>query len=268
MCMLLIYTYAVSARQTRYLLRDSGDGKIWWGYTDSMTESQIRNTPAENLPRCNLLDADAFFIKYTSAMHRYAGALEDASVFIKHPNIIRHPDMGDPELPAMIKATQKREIWAAEKYRSAPHANICEYKGVITDPKDRVIATVYRRYTMDLRQLVVQTKFLEVLPSAPEPPLHIDYIIAAIKSGMEHIHSLGLVHCDIRPDNVFVDVDIGRVAIGDFDGTNQPGNRLDGRVAMSAVKHTKKGIVGFYVDVGLVKEIEKWLKECRKRAKT
>ena len=268
MCISIVCTYAVNARETRYLLRDSRDGRIWWGCSDTMPESIIKSSKPADLPRCAQLDQEAFFTKYTSKMHRYSGALDNPSVFVKYTNTIRFNDMADPENGPIVKATQEREIWAAEKYRSAPHANICEYLGVVTDAKALVIGTVYRRYTMDLRQLVERTSFLRVLPSPPRPPLHADYIMAAIQSGTHHIHSLGLVHCDIRPDNVFVDVDIGRVVIGDFDGTNEPGNRLLGRTAMSAPKHTTGGIVGFHVDIGLVKEIEDWLEDRRKRAKT
>lgn len=268
MCISLVCTYAVNARETRYLLRDSQDGRIWWGCSDTMPESLIKSSKPADLPRCAQLDQDAFFTKSTRNMHRYPGALDNPCVFVKYTSIIRFKDMADPENGPIVKATQEREIWAAEKYRSAPHANICEYLGVITDAKDFVIGTVYRRYTMDLRQPVERTNFLRVLPSPPSPPLHTDYIMAAIESGMNHIHSLGLVHCDIRPDNIFVDVDIGRVVIGDFDGTNEPGNPLLGRTAMSAPKHTADGLVGFHIDIGLVKEIEDWLQECRKRANT
>ncbi|KAL1592219.1 hypothetical protein SLS60_011296 [Paraconiothyrium brasiliense] len=268
MAITLVHTHATNARQTRYLLRDNTDGKIWWGYS-TRPESEIRSTPPEQLPRCRILDADALFTKLTPSMTRYHGPLNSPSVFIKYHNFIRYDTFEDETAQVDIKATQRREIWAAQKYQSAPHPNICEYMGVVTDVKERVIATVYRRFNMDLWTLVETTSFLKQLASQPANArrqlLNPEYIMSAIKNGMNHIHSMGLVHCDIRPENIFIDTDTGQVAIGDFDGTNTPGQKLCGRHAMRATEYTEGRMVDVRIDVGLVADIEKWFEECRKR---
>jgi serine/threonine protein kinase len=264
----LVHTHAVDGRQTRYLLRDTADGSIWWGCSTEPV-SEIKSTPVEKLPRSGVLDPDAFFTKLTTNMTRYHGALDSPSIFIKHHNFIRYDSFEDKTVQPGLRATQEREIWAAQKYQSAPHPNVCEYMGVVTDVKERVIATVYRRFDMDLWTLIENTNFLKQLASQPAsarpqlPTLH--YIMSAIKSGMNHIHSLGLVHCDIRPANIFIDTDTYQVVIGDFDGTNTPGNLLCGRFAMKAAEHAKGRVVDVGIDVGLVEDIEAWLEECKKR---
>ncbi|KIM49241.1 hypothetical protein M413DRAFT_21497 [Hebeloma cylindrosporum] len=48
------------------------------------------------------------------------------------------------------------------------------------------------------------------------PPLQPDVIISGIKAALDHIHSFGLVHDDIHPDNIMVD-DAGNPIIIDFD---------------------------------------------------
>lgn len=268
MTLTLVHTHAADARQTRYLLRDSKSGSISWGYSYD-TVSSIKSTPPEDLDTCGNLNPDAFCIKRTANMTPYHGALDSPLIFIKHHNFIRYDRFQDPAFQPHIKATQEREIWAAEKYKSAPHPNICEYKGVITDVKERVIATVYRRYDTDLFNLVEYSPYLRTLASQPSdvwtPVPTLDYIVSAIKFGMSHIHSLGLVHCDIRPGNVFVDVSPLQVVIGDFDGTNTPGNELHGRFAQEAAKHTKDRLVDTSIDAGCVEDIEKWLEDCKKR---
>lgn len=264
----LVHTYAADARQTRYLLRDTDDGSISWGYSYD-AESVIKSTPPEDLDRRGNLDPDAFFTKYTANMTRYHGPLDSPLIFIKYHNFIRYDRFEDKTSQPHIKATQEREIWAAEKYRSAPHPNICEYKGIMTDVKGRVIATVYRRFDIDLWTFMENTSYLNYLASQPAnfwPPLpSLDYIMSGIRFGMDHIHSLGLVHCDIRPANIFIDTDTKQVVIGDFDGTNEPGNKLHGRFAQDAAKHTRGGVVDVSIDIGLVEDVEKWLEDCKKR---
>ena len=121
----LVYTYAINARQTHYFVRNNSNGNIWWEHSNTMPESAIKSSPPVNLPRCGHLNPDAFFTKCTSTMHRYSGALENHCVFVKYTNIIRFADMQNPPIPVTVKGTQEREIWAAQKYRSAPHPNIC-----------------------------------------------------------------------------------------------------------------------------------------------
>ncbi|KAL5414007.1 hypothetical protein PMIN04_009218 [Paraphaeosphaeria minitans] len=264
----LVHTYAADARQTRYLLRNTDDGSISWGHSYDPV-SEIKSTPPEDLDRCGNLDPDAFCTKRTTSMTPYHGPLESPLIFIKHHNFIRYDRFEDPTMQTHIKATQEREIWAAEKYRSAPHPNICEYKGVITDTEDRVIATVYRRYDTDLFNLIENSPFLDILASQPSnvwPPVPSpDYIMSAIHFGIRHIHSLGLVHCDIRPGNIFIDTHPMQVVIGDFDGTNTPGNQLQGRFAQGAASHTQGGVVDASIDVGCFEDMVKWLEDCRKR---
>lgn len=56
-------------------------------------------------------------------------------------------------------------------------------------------------------------------------PVDIKYFLESIASGIKHMHSIGLVPCDIKPDNILLD-DTGRrheYGAGDFDSTAQAG---------------------------------------------
>ena len=45
-----------------------------------------------------------------------------------------------------------------------------------------------------------------------------------IRAGIKHLHSLGMIHCDINPHNVFADVE--DFVIGDFDSCTLEGDEL------------------------------------------
>ena len=50
-------------------------------------------------------------------------------------------------------------------------------------------------------------------------------IIADLLLGVSHLHSNGIVHCDIKLGNIFVDGG-GRGVLGDFDGSREVGSRM------------------------------------------
>ncbi|KAK7182440.1 hypothetical protein PSPO01_11438 [Paraphaeosphaeria sporulosa] len=56
-----------------------------------------------------------------------------------------------------------------------------------------------------------------------------------------------------------------QVVLGDFDGTNTPGNQLHDRFAQEAANHARGSVVDAGIDVGCFGDIVKWLEDCKKR---
>ena len=88
------------------------------------------------------------------------------------------------------------EVTALERLRQHPHPNIVEYLGCVV--KDgRIAQLCLKRYTCSLAEYVSQP-----LPSQQREDIFTD-VISAVK----HLHSLGLAHTDICPQNVCIDAD-------------------------------------------------------------
>jgi serine/threonine protein kinase len=129
-----------------------------------------------------------------------------------------------------------REIATCEFFRDHPHPNIAKYRGVIAkdslefgkgrsavtielDTK-RVYALVFKRYDCDLWTLVEKRKRFDVR-----------YCLQSIEAGIVYMHSLGLSHTDIKPDNIFVEKTHSSLrpyefVLGDFDSTARIGSRI------------------------------------------
>lgn len=267
MTLTVVQTWARSRVTTRYLVRAS-DGALFWGST-ARTPSEIRSMPPGRLPCSSYLNPNAFFPVYNSKMTRYAGSESDPSVYIKLPRIISFTNFYcDANVQREIRSLIKREIRSCELLLRNPHANICTYMGVVTDAKDRVIGLAYKRYATDLFTLVENTPSLHGLPASE--PLSKESIIQAITNGMHHMHGLGLVHCDIRPENIFVDPAKGEVVIGDFDGTHTEGEALEGRVAPPNWWPGSCDVctAQYLVDYQLVERIGLWFDLMAENAKT
>ena len=55
-------------------------------------------------------------------------------------------------------------------------------------------------------------------------PFDTDLILQGIQEGIRHLHSLGLIHCDINPANIVMDGDTP--VIVDFDSCRRNGEKL------------------------------------------
>jgi serine/threonine protein kinase len=91
-----------------------------------------------------------------------------------------------------------------------------------------VTAIVYEKYDMNLSEYA-QQDLLEYD--------HIDGICAAVKEGMRHLHSLGIMHCDLHPGNILIRLKpvgegaekrvVESVVIADFDSALMVGEVVD-----------------------------------------
>ncbi|KAF1851060.1 uncharacterized protein K460DRAFT_423608 [Cucurbitaria berberidis CBS 394.84] len=129
-----------------------------------------------------------------------------------------------------------REVQTCERLRAHPHANVAEYRGVQTGRKlmyeycgapveipmasERVVNLVFKRYDCNLYEAVSRRQNLDV-----------QCCLESIVAGIQHLHSLGIVHGDIKHQNIFVqyadeksNLQPKRFVVGDFDSAHVKGS--------------------------------------------
>ncbi|KAJ5236862.1 hypothetical protein N7489_006953 [Penicillium chrysogenum] len=137
--------------------------------------------------------------------------LSDSLVYVKRPGLQWYEDMiGTNHLPKTVLD----ETIVMEQISRSPHQNIIRYygcrvrRGYITSIVLERLDQTLKDYasTSDFQQLD-KTKFFE-----------------SLKSVVEHLHTLGLAHNDINPDNIMVKD--GSPVLIDFDSCQPFGKRL------------------------------------------
>ncbi|KAF2656118.1 hypothetical protein K491DRAFT_715662 [Lophiostoma macrostomum CBS 122681] len=194
---------------TEYLLQDD-DNVLYWGQTNSSVEA-VKNTPPNTLRRTRMIDPDTVFPPYTKSMTEYDGD-ESPDVFIKSQNLLGGRRI--TRKPEVFIALTKREVEVGELLAKNPHPNVCPYLGVHLDEQDRVIGIAYKRYDSDLYHIMERSEYIDI-----------EHVLKSVQKGILHMHRQGLVHCDVRPGNIFLK---GReVVLGDFDATHKVNQPLD-----------------------------------------
>lgn len=141
----------------------------------------------------------------------------------------------DDSILAKIGDVVARDIAICERLKAHPHTNVVEYRGVFSQNKipftigstfvevpldiERVLGIWYARYDCTLYDLVARDEDFDVR-----------HCLESIAKGIEHLHALGIVHCDTKPHNIFVKrLSQGRGhqwVIGDFDSAHEAGARI------------------------------------------
>jgi hypothetical protein len=137
----------------------------------------------------------------------------------------------------IIARVTEREIHTCELLRDNPCKYIAKYRGVqckdvlklghagasMRLDTERVIKLVFKRYDCDLHELVKNRQYIDV-----------KYCLQSIVDGIAHMHGLQMVHSDIKPANIFVEVDSSRSAsyshefvLGDFDSAAILGSKSE-----------------------------------------
>jgi serine/threonine protein kinase len=171
-----------------------------------------------------------------SSYHRYQRRQGEGSgaIYKKHQEALQiASDDGDirglqDDIIACITA---REINICELIRANPHPNVAEYRGAICDTeldfkyrskpiyvrfdRERVVSLVFKRYDCTLWDMVDNREKIDAR-----------CCLQGIAAGLSHFHRMGLAHCDIKPDNIFVDKSSGKqplFVVGDFDSAQEFG---------------------------------------------
>jgi serine/threonine protein kinase len=232
--------------RTMYLLEDS-NGEFYYGRTKKTAEQLVAMTSEslkteierESLKERNNVDCTNLFATFDpDEMTVFKGDVKDPEVFLKRQRFLA--DVQGLKLhPEVFRDYAEREIEVGECLIQHPHVNVCKYLGAVVAPSplhgNRITDIVYKRYTCDLSQFV--KKGLLKYSS------QFNLISDSLKAGLDHLHSLGFVHCDVRPANVFLTLDasdlsaaksdskILEVVIGDFDAVSIVGQPIEGKIA-------------------------------------
>jgi serine/threonine protein kinase len=78
---------------------------------------------------------------------------------------------------------------------------------------------MFDRYEMTLRECLYKGY-----------PIDVPRCVQDIRNGIQVFHNQGFVHCDIKPDNIFVDLQNHRFVVGDFDSVHREGARVSLKV--------------------------------------
>ncbi|KAH7074561.1 kinase-like domain-containing protein [Paraphoma chrysanthemicola] len=116
-----------------------------------------------------------------------------------------------------------REIQICEVLRLHAHPNVCHYHSVVVT-QNLMTGLVFDRYVGTLADLVDSHSNSDFTTTAF--PIDIPACLAHITAGFTHLHDLGFVHCDIKPDKISVDAASQMYVIGDFDAAHVEGDRL------------------------------------------
>ncbi|KAF2823822.1 hypothetical protein CC86DRAFT_372024 [Ophiobolus disseminans] len=137
-------------------------------------------------------------------------APKDDSFYTKRLNLVSEGlKMFDRPHPRSVTL---QEIEVCESICKRPHPNICQYRGVEVDPKNRVTGLVFDRYDMSVYDAQLQGHRIDTARC-----------LRHVESAITHLHTIGYVHCDIKAENIFVNLRTQTFVLGDFDATHREG---------------------------------------------
>lgn len=121
-----------------------------------------------------------------------------------------------------------REVRTCEILRRNPHPNLATYLGCIAN-NGRVSGIIFERYAFTLQEKVNPNHLSKQSFISGGRPL-IDHAtkacLEAVKSAIDHLHSLGLTHNDITPSNIMYNDKTGVWVVTDFDSCRHIGESI------------------------------------------
>jgi serine/threonine protein kinase len=129
------------------------------------------------------------------------------NLFLKTPNIM-DVVLKDSEV---VKRRILAEAQLCEKIRKSPHLNVVDYRGCLVE--DGKIKGLWLK------------RYRETLYDRVNRSYDRDKILADIARGIEHLHSIGIVHGDLQPGNIMFDDNDNAVVI-DLDSGHWTGELL------------------------------------------
>ncbi|KAI9700088.1 MAG: hypothetical protein M1836_002622 [Candelina mexicana] len=193
---------------TKVILESLEDGDFFYATIKARYRSvaEIDATQLEPHP----IQAAHIYPPYSASLTRAPDPLP-AGCYVKRPSLLEYGDPGLGETDLSDLLLNEAEI--CEALMQSPHPNIAHYLGCqVRD--GRIRGLCFASY---------DTTLSDQLDDYTRPLIK---CLDGIKCGIQHIHSLGLIHNDINPSNVMMNAD-GVPVIIDFDSCKAEGLRLD-----------------------------------------
>ncbi|KAG6203173.1 hypothetical protein E4U35_004584 [Claviceps purpurea] len=158
------------------------------------------------------IDMNTVWPRYSARLLRAPSPVPQGS-YVKETNLGSHEECPDgmEELP--LSDLVLHEIEAYELLRRHPHPNIVEYRGCVVSD-GRITGICLAKYKMTLSERMKASI-----------PFDKDRCLEGIERGIRHLHSLGVIHNDIKPNNIMLD-ELDRPVIIDFDSWGREGQKL------------------------------------------
>jgi serine/threonine protein kinase len=194
----------------RALLRTKGKDDLWYAETKMpLTDEQTKDPWSWDKPP-RKYDLDLQFSRFKPS--RMTLAPDTDGKYVKKLDLLRH-GLEAFAIPWSRNVTL-REIETCEHLMRYSHPNVCLYRGVTVD-KGRVSGLVFDRFDMNINQAVHRGHYIDTAKC-----------LRHIERGIRHFHKLGLVHADVKPDNIFVNLATQEFVLGDFDAVHKEGALL------------------------------------------
>lgn len=177
----------------------------------------------------------------------------------QHDYYVKKPDLWaytDPNLEQHIC----REVKSCEILKAYPHPNLADYKGC-QSIHGRVSGICFQRYVSTLEERVnpghlSKSDFLssDRLSDTNATNAVLDGVLA----GIQHLHSLNIVHNDITPSNIMLKED-GTPVIIDFGSCQIVGASLQGVPRTHGWHNEEVDITSKKNDIDAFTELKTWL---------
>ncbi|KAG6271184.1 hypothetical protein E4U48_003575 [Claviceps purpurea] len=193
------------------------------------TQDRFRKSSEIDLDKLNKIpiDTDTIWPCYSDRFLRAPSPVPQDS-HVKETNLILYQECPEGVEEMRLGDLVLHEIEAYELLRRHPHPNIVEYRGCVVRD-GRITGICLAKYKMTLDEKMKDST-----------PFDKDLFFEGIERGIRHLHSLGIVHNDLHPDNVMLD-ELDRPVIIDFDSWGHKGQKLEDGMKKGALEWSING---------------------------
>ncbi|KAH9948943.1 kinase-like domain-containing protein [Amylocystis lapponica] len=170
----------------------------------------VPEDPSTLLPLAQLIPSTYYQVKPPPELTSASETLP-SDTYVKRVT----PVNWDPDEPSSTQVADviMQEAKTCEKLALHPHRHICECRGYF-QKNGFLLGLCFKRHGKNLRGAVRDGDKVDPVS-----------VLEGVRSGIEHIHALGLVHNDINPGNIVLD-DESQAIIIDFGSCCSTGSRM------------------------------------------